>query len=66
MDAASHIVVFYFADKIVYSANSISHLGIKYISLLPHQIYQSLLHVLLLHSGGVLCSYCDAFIPFSP
>ena len=42
--------------------DSISGLGLKCITLLPHKTYPSSLLVLLLCSGGVLCSICNAFI----
>ena len=61
LDVTSYIYVFHFADdfSLFPFTNSLCGLGIK------HQTYTLSLYVLLLRSGGVLCSFCDAFITYS-
>ena len=65
MDLDKTYILKYFILQIKlfgYSANNIYGSGIKYITLLSHQMYSSPLHVLLLCSDVVLCNVCFAFI----
>ena len=60
-DETLYIEVFHFADEIVslvYSTNSICGLGIKCITLLPHQTYTSSCFVIVLWQGIMQCLRC--------